>query len=55
MINVDDDEAILDENWSILPQLSKTERGCTVQCSQLVKSGWLIILVDGSANPSRVN
>ena len=24
------------------------------QCSQLVKSGWLI-LVDGSANPSRVN
>ena len=52
MINVDDDEAILDENWSILPQLSKTERGCT---AQLVKSGWLIILVDGSANPSRVN
>ena len=24
------------------------------QCSQLVKSGWLI-LVDGSANPSRVD
>jgi hypothetical protein len=52
MINVDDDEAILcivDENWSILPQLSKTERGCTVNCIGVIDcnaAGYHRLLVD---------